>query len=119
MYAEYDLEEDPLEETMTKEQIRDMTDRFLADIFPELSSNLHLSTIADLAVFYVLDYCQKDTRFGWGMPNSGVSFCEYKNRMIMDMTNEVYCTKYVCVWYWCSRDDFNHLYLCRPLSMKK
>ncbi|CAM4060588.1 hypothetical protein [Lederbergia lenta] len=86
--CEYDSGEDIPKETMTKEQMKELTDRFLTDIFPETVSKLFLSSIIDFDVFFMLEYCQKDELFGLDLPNSGVTFNVYNNGMIMDVTKE-------------------------------
>jgi len=87
VFAEFCEEE--AKETMTKDEIRNITKRFIKELFPESTAVLHLDSIVDLDVFYVIEYVQKDERFKLPMPNSGVIFYIYKNGVIMDMTNEM------------------------------
>lgn len=88
MFGAYCEEGEP-KETMTKDEVREVTEHFIQELFPESVSVLHLDSIVDLDVFYVLEYVQKDERFNLSMPNSGVVFYMYKNGVIMDMTNEM------------------------------
>lgn len=82
-------EEGEPEETMTMDEIREVTERFIKAIYSEALFVLHLDSIVDLDVFYVLEYVQKDERFNLSMLNSGIVFYMYKNGVIIDMTNEM------------------------------
>lgn len=86
MFGEFSKEEGEPKETMTKEEIRLVTESFLQRFFPKAVPELYLDAAIDLDYFYVFEYVQKDTQFNLPMPNSGISFYMFKNGSIMDMT---------------------------------
>ena len=89
MFGEFCEEEGEPAETMTKDDIQLLTEKFLHEIFPKAVSNLHLDAGIDLDYFYVFEYVQKDVQFNLPMPNSGISFYMFKNGSIMDMTYDM------------------------------